>query len=989
MKENKPRLELEFEQELIHRLTLGESQWTYRPDIRDVEGLWENFFKILAANNVRYLSDHPLTEQEKHQIKNQLNFANFYEAAKWLAGENGVAKVMVQREDASLGRIRLVVVQREDVAGGKSCYELVNQVVTKGEASRQRRGDVTLLINGLPMIQIELKSRSKPFMDALRQVRKYEKEGQFKGIYSCLQMFVVSNITETRYIAAAKDSKINPQFLTKWVSKENQPMPHLFDFAQEVLSIPMAHQMVMQYSVIDDDKKALILLRPYQVHAIEAIKKASQEQKSGYIWHTTGSGKTLTSYKVSRNLLQIPTIRKTIFLIDRTDLDQQTTTAFESYAENDTVDIDQTDDTRELLKNLASEDQRVIVTTIQKLNTLLRQFEEGRHAGQLNKVRELKVAFVVDECHRAVTPERQRILEKFFFQSLWYGFTGTPIFKDNKREQKGDLAQTTEEQYGPCLHNYTIKEAIHDKAVLGFQVEYKRTITNMEEELIDDTAYDSEEHMLAVLDAILNKSQRKLGLHQGVGKSYEGLLTVKSIARAQAYYDLIQKVKAGQTSLKISKSVQEKLPDFPKVAITYSMTENEEMSSSNQDHMARTLEDYNAIFGTHFGVADLSAYNSDLNDRLARKKEKFSFREEQLDLVIVVDRLLTGFDAPCLSTIFIDRQPMKPQHLIQAFSRTNRLFDKSKEFGQIVTFQTPDRFKVKVDEALNLYSNGGETAVLAPSWEEEKARFFDKVAQLRDIAPSPNQVPELESSDIELKRFVKAFQEFDKIFASVQVYSDYERENLLESVGLSREDIEDYSGHYQNIIEELRQRKPEDEEDAEPLDIEYELESVRTDEINYHYILSLMENVVNNQDDILSKGKVVADYIADLGKNNRPLSQVMEEFWQEVQENPQQYQGQSFAHLFEQRREETIRQKVLDKAAEWSIGADELQFIVDYYRPGQENQIGEKDLIATYDHKGYKAQHGDQALSLLKYKRAVKEDYRNMIEQDILPLTGR
>lgn len=183
------------------------------------------------------------------------------------------------------------------------------------------------------MIQIELKSRSHPYMDAFRQIRKYEQEGQFKGIFSSLQMFVVSNITETRYIAAAKESKLNDRFLTKWVDKNNQPQPHLFDFAREVLSIPMAHQMVMQYSVIDDDKKALILLRPYQVHAIEAIKDASRLRQSGYVWHTTGSGKTLTSYKVARNLLQIPSIEKTIFVIDRTDLDQQTTSAFLSYAE--------------------------------------------------------------------------------------------------------------------------------------------------------------------------------------------------------------------------------------------------------------------------------------------------------------------------------------------------------------------------------------------------------------------------------------------------------------------------------------------------------------------------------------------------------------------------------------------------------------------------------------------------------------------------------
>ena len=258
--------------------------------------------------------------------------------------------MQVQREDASLGTIRLEVLWRNNVAGGKSSYEVVNQVITGGEGIRQRRGDVTLLINGLPMIQIELKSRSHPYMDAFRQIKKYDQEGQFRGIFSSLQMFVVSNVTDTRYIAAAKANKLNERFLTKWVDSENRPQPQLFDFAESVLSIPRAHEMVMQYSVIDDDKKALILLRPYQVHAIEAIREASRKRQSGYIWHTTGSGKTLTSYKVSRNLLQIPSIEKTIFVIDRTDLDQQTTSSFQSYAENDMIDIDETDDTQELVK---------------------------------------------------------------------------------------------------------------------------------------------------------------------------------------------------------------------------------------------------------------------------------------------------------------------------------------------------------------------------------------------------------------------------------------------------------------------------------------------------------------------------------------------------------------------------------------------------------------------------------------------------------------
>lgn len=985
--------ELAFERDLINQLTKGESQWVYRPDLNSEEKLWNNFFEKLEENNVRVLADHPLTHSEKNQIKNQLNFVNFYEAAKWIAGENGIAKVQVQREDASLGTIRLEVLWRNNVAGGKSSYEVVHQVMTGGEGIRQRRGDVTLLINGLPLIQIELKSRSHTYMDAFRQISKCDREGQFRGIFSSLQMFVVSNVTDTRYIAAAKANKLNERFLTKWVDRNNHPQPQLFDFAESVLSIPRAHEMVMQYSVIDDDKKALILLRPYQVHAIEAIRDASRKQQSGYIWHTTGSGKTLTSYKVSRNLLQIPSIEKTIFVIDRTDLDQQTTSSFQSYAENDMIDVDETDDTRELIKNLASDDRRVVVTTIQKMNAMIRQFDEGRHQKVYDRIKNLKLAFVVDECHRAVTPERQRHLEKFFTNSLWYGFTGTPIFSENKREQKGDLAQTTEEQYGACLHEYTVKEAIHDRAVLGFNVEYQTTMPDWVEDEIDEEFYDDERHMLAVLDAILNRSKRKLGFKNGVGNTYEAILTVKSIARAQAYYTLIKKVKNGETSLKISESVKKVLPDFPKVAITYSVTENDADSVSNQAYMEDSLQDYNAMFGTHFNLSTLSSYNSDLNDRLARKKERFAFREEQLDLVIVVDRLLTGFDAPCLSTLFMDRQPMKPQHIIQAFSRTNRLFDEGKKFGQIVTFQTPDRFKEKVDEALSLYSNGGESSVLAPEWPEEKAKFLEKTQALLAISPTPEQVPDQDiATDAELKRFAKSFQEFDKLFSSIQVYADYDEESILEEIGLSLEEIENFVGQYQNVIEELRRRREENPEGEEtPFDIEYELESIHTDEINYHYILSLIQTLIENKEHLIGRKErdLVDNYIEDLNKSNPKLSGMISQLWQEVQTDTEQYQGQSVAHKLDEMIEKTTQQKIHETADYWKIGRDELQFVVDNFRIGREKQNGEKAVTDSQNYAAYKEAHGDQALPKLKYKKALKEDYMSMIAEEILPLRGR
>ena len=422
------------------------------------------------------------------------------------------------------------------------------------------------------------------------------------------------------------------------MDNENYPVCDYLDFAKAVLRIPQAHEMIAKYTVLDNEKKKLLILRPYQIHAIEAMRAASKRSISGYIWHTTGSGKTMTSYKATRNLLMdIPSIEKTIFLIDRKDLDMQTKMAFQSYADNDTIDVDDTENVDALIRRLTDGNRQMIVTTRQKLQTMIaKRLQEGTK--EYDKIRNLRIAFVVDECHRAVTPETKRKIERFFAHSLWYGFTGTPIFEENRYEQKGDLPQTTDELYGACLHSYTIKNAIHDEAVLGFMVEN----LGPKKEDVDDAVFETEEHMRQVLDVVLNQSYTKLGMQNGKGRTYEGILTVESIAKAQRYYELLKRIKAGKDALKINEEICKVVPDFPKFAITYSVTENDEASTVNQDKMRESLKDYNEMFGTHYDVENINAYNSNLNDRLARKEKRYMERSQQLDLVIVVNRLLTG-----------------------------------------------------------------------------------------------------------------------------------------------------------------------------------------------------------------------------------------------------------------------------------------------------------------------------------------------------------
>ena len=617
-----PELESMIENKLIEQLVYGESQWTYRKDLKTEADLWANFRYILEQNNKDRLNGKALSDSEFEQVKNQLQFSSFYKAGEWLVGENGKVQVHVQRDTE---RLHLLVMNHEHIAGGSSVYEVINQysaLKTDDEnvPTRDRRFDVTLMINGLPLIHIELKNKQHSYMDGFRQIKKYIGEGKFTGIFSTVQMFVISNGVNTKYFSAASDTELNEKFVSGWLDKENNPVPDLFEFTKCVLRIPEAHEMIARYTVLDEDAKRLILLRPYQIHAIEAIREASKTGKSGYVWHTTGSGKTLTSYKATRNLLMdIPSIDKTIFLIDRKDLDTQTTMAFQAYANNDLIDVDETDNVNDLKKKLQSESRQVIVTTIQKLQRLItKRLEEG--TPEYNKIKNLKIAFVVDECHRAVTPGTKRELERFFSISLWYGFTGTPRFAENPYPQMGDLPRTTEELYGERLHKYTIQNAIHDNAVLGFQVEHNGP-KNISDET-DSNSYDNETHMLKVLDIILNKSYHKLGFQNGKGQTYEGLLTTSSIQQAQKYYELLSRVKNGETTLQIDEKIKQVLPDFPKFAITYSVSENADGSQVNQEKMQQSIADYNQMFGTKYELSQIQGYNGNLNKRLARKDAK-------------------------------------------------------------------------------------------------------------------------------------------------------------------------------------------------------------------------------------------------------------------------------------------------------------------------------------------------------------------------------
>ena len=980
-------LESVIEKRLIDQLCCDESQWTYRPDLRTEEDLWKNFKYILEQNNKAKLDDTPLSETEFAKIKNDLSHASFYDAGKWLVGENGRVYVHVQRGNETL---HLVVMNNEHVAGGSSVYEVINQYQAfkdeADESGRNRRFDVTLLINGIPMIHIELKNKEHSYMDGFWQIKKYIAEGKFHGIFSNVQMFVVSNAIDTKYFSAVRDTELNKKFLTGWIDHENLSVCDYIDFAKDVLRIPEAHEMVTKYTVLDNANKKLIILRPYQIHAIEAMRTASKEGKSGFIWHTTGSGKTMTSYKATRNLLMdIPSIQKTVFLIDRKDLDMQTKGAFQSYANNDTIVVDDTSHVGSLIKKLADDNRQMIVTPRQKMQVMInRRLKEGTK--EYNKIKALKVAFVVDECHRAVTPQTKRDIERFFKNSLWFGFTGTPIFEENKYEQKGDLPQTTEELYGPCLHSYTIKEAIHDGAVLGFNVENlgPKGVSNDKEEKY----YHTENHMRNVLDVMLNRSLAKFGMQNGRGQTYEAMLTVESIAIAQKYYDMILKIKEGKDELKISDDVKKALPDFPKVAITFSVSENEESSQDNQQAMKKYLLYYNKLYGTKYKIEGLSAYNDNLNDRLARKEKRYKAREQQVDIVIVVDRLLTGFDAPCLATLFIDRPPMSPQGMIQAFSRTNRLYDQNKEYGQIVTFRSPQDYKKKINDALILYSKGGIGQAIAEDWDTVRDNFDLSLKTIRTFALKPQDVMSL--SKKQKKTFIKLFRDLDHDYAHLKSFSIYEPQ-MLDKYNFSQELYEDYAAVYNNVMEELR-KDPSDDQDDDLIKDDYDLVAYSKFKIDFEYIVELLQGFVDFLDqkdedfdetefehNFLQLKEVVKEFADD----NPRLSVLLLQVLDEIEQDREKFMGQDISVIINQMRYAAIEKEIEKFANKWYIPVEDVRYEAYNFKDGE--LANENKLKEVADYATYKVST-PEALPKFKFNGAMIRNFKEILMTEIGPL---
>ncbi|MCL2194658.1 MAG: HsdR family type I site-specific deoxyribonuclease [Oscillospiraceae bacterium] len=859
--------EAQIEKSFLDILTHRENQWTYRDDIKTETALWTNLRAHINRINVARLDGVPLTDKEFEQLKVEFKrlTATTFGASQWLRGENGVAAINIERENVEQGSVSLVLFSNKEIAGGISSYEVVNQI--KPDAGSDIRGDVTLLINGLPMIHIELKAESAKdgYMQAFEQIKRYAEAGFFDGIYATTQIFVISNKVSTKYFArpgsnSAKAFDAAKKFLFNWRTPNNEPVEHLYDFTRQVLRIPDAHELVSKYTILVDDKKNqkfLMVLRPYQIHAIQNIVRQAAKHESGFIWHATGSGKTITSFVATKLLAQASIgVDRTVMVVDRTDLDSQTKGEFSKFASEfhtglasgdvaDNTLIVGVDNQRQLSNSLLSKknNNTIIVTTIQKLGAAIRNAKETQ-SGKFEALKSEHIVFVVDECHRAVSDEQMREIKKFLPNSTWFGLTGTPIFEENQKQENGTFARTTQQQYGDLLHAYTTKNAMDDNSVLNFQVEYhcllnedskdeflyrkvKESFPKLDpmKKLADMTETEREELQdkeLFEQDDFVEKMLLKIFKRQSVIERFKvvngaptmsAVLTTHSIAQAKRIYHRLQQMKAAGILLN-GRELDERHtlrdPDFPRVAITYSLNENQDKMNEAHAEIDSIMQEYNTLFGTNYTDAD--QFNRNINSRLARKDVQYRKDGQWLDLVIVVDRLLTGFDAPTIQTLYVDRE-LKYQKLLQAFSRTNRIAP-NKENGIIVTFRKPHTMRQHVADAIRLFTNQQQDweSLVPQEYCEVKAAFIEGHGELlaakEALALDPNNIKKKIAQ-------VRAYQKLEKIQRAMKSYEDFELDfGELEAIIKT---LPEEKGRAENlkaeIREELKDKKRDDADD--------------------------------------------------------------------------------------------------------------------------------------------------------------------------------
>lgn len=751
-------------------------------------------------------------------------------------------------------------------------YQVTSQVTMEGRY--KNRYDVTLLINGLPLVQIELKRRGLEMKEAFNQVNRYQRHsfGSRSALFQYVQIFVISNGVNTKYYANNRHQSFKQTFY--WTDKNNNRYSNLLNgFTREFLERCHISKMICKYIVLNETNRILMVLRPYQFYAVESIiDKVQNSTHNGYIWHTTGSGKTLTSFKASQIITKLPQVKKVVFVVDRKDLDYQTTKEFNSFSKGS---VDGTDNTRELVKQF-SDDTRLIVTTIQKLNTAI---SNKRYLARMEKLREERVVFIFDECHRSQFGETHGRIKNFFNNHQMFGFTGTPIFAENAI--KNELGKrTTTELFGDCLHKYVITDAIKDENVLKFSVEYvgqykhKQSATEIDIEVEDidrRELMESPKRLEKIVDYIIANHDRKTH-----NREFTAMFCVSSTDMLVNYYDIFQRKKEeGQHNLKVATIFSYAANEEDADASGYIPDELEvvsepgavyELSTHKRDKLESYIGHYNEMFGASYSTRSSQSFYNYYNDISKRVKER------QIDVLLVVNMFLTGFDSPYLNTMYVDKN-LRYHGLIQAYSRTNRILNQQKSQGNIVVFRN---LKKATDEAITLFSNKDAIdVIIMEPYEDYAEKFNEAFDALLAITPTVNSVNDLVSEEDELA-FIQAFRELMRLKNTLTTFADFDWEDLE----MDEQLFNDFQSKYLDLWQKVR--KDHSKEKVSILDdVDFELELIHRDDINVSYILKLLAELKGTKEEEQeAKRKEVVDLLAGEA-NLRSKRELIEKFIEE------------------------------------------------------------------------------------------------------------
>lgn len=926
--------------------------------------------------NADILEGVELTDNEFKQVMSKVNqISNSFEATKVLSMEGNKGKIDgIYREDhpdITRKQITLTILKKAEVSGGDSSYKIAREVSTDAG----NRFDIVLLINGLPLINIEQKRTDKSLDEAYGQFIRYYRDGEYCNNFMAFsQMMVITTEIETRYFATPKSvDAFNPAFVFHWADEKNTPINDWKKVIGNFLMIPMAHQMVGDYLVIDEAKdeedRKHMLMRPYQVYALQAIEAAAfgfdnddRIPHGGFVWHTTGSGKTITSFKTALFLATRAGFEKVVFLVDRRELDSRTSENFKAYAAYEPVTVDDTKHTYQLKKKLKLANPGIIVTTLFKLDILVKELEEAKDQSLADK----RIVFIVDEAHRTTMGQMMGGIKKYFKKKgLFYGFTGTPLFEENnvkgKINEKSEVINTTEKLFGPSLHSYTIDQAIADGNVLGFHVDYintgefksyedlrdqlfeiikeehpelsdreiQRKVQGYTESGLEEEAkkrdiliYQDKNHIPRVVTEILNNWES-----QSSERVFNAILTVAYKNRVIAYYDEFQK-QLNERDMTLN------------IAMTFSFGDENDPDNLPANLVERMFKDYAKFTGIEFIAGDKKhgerAYFEDIIERTTRGGS--GRNKKNIDLVIVADQLLTGYDAKRLNTLYVDRR-VELQKLIQAYSRTNRVYGSEKEFGTIVNFQYPAITKEQVETALKLYGSGGSSSkAIVDTYANSVLKFKVNVEEMIPTLPNPADWQSLEMDEEAKELFLLAFRGAAEQLNTVEQYYEYKWDDP--TFGIDEHTWLKYVGAYKNLTKK---------DGAGPIpgtirNLVGRTKLAGTQVIDATLILGLIGSKVSNVDGYQAVDnetlRIIYEQIQELSDMGDDSKAQMLRTFVDTELVPGNIEfGVHFDEAFEQWKESKLKQEVEGISKQWGLDKEWLFKSINSFNMSQPTKV--------------------------------------------------